>query len=104
MGKRGGGEEGDREKGIRAGITLDDCGIVNPCRVARAPLISFPVCFSLFFYLSYSFSPSFFLSFSLPPSSPSSTLPAAAIARLFSLSSLLSLSHSPLLLVLPILA
>lgn len=43
----GGGEEGDGEKGIRAGITLGDCGIVNPCRVARAPLISFPDSLSL---------------------------------------------------------
>lgn len=36
---RGGGKEGDREKGIRAGITLGDCSIVNPCRVALVLLL-----------------------------------------------------------------
>lgn len=56
--KRGGGEEGDGEKGIRAGITLGDCGIVNPCRVARAPLISFPDYFTRTLHLSLSLSPS----------------------------------------------
>lgn len=49
---RGDEKEGDEEKGIRAGITLGDCGIVNPCRVALvlllflSPVLS--ICLSLF--------------------------------------------------------
>lgn len=41
-------KEGDGEKRIRAGITLGDCGIVNPCRIALvlllflSPALSFP--------------------------------------------------------------
>lgn len=76
----GGGEEGDGEKGIRAGITLGDCGIVNPCRVARAPLISFPDYFSLSLSLSFSLS--------------TPTLSVASIARLLPLSSSPVLSSS----------
>jgi len=71
-------KERDREKGIRAGITLGDCGIVNPCRA----LLS---CFSYFFLR---------LSFSLfhPPSSRPPTLFVAFIALLFPALLLLSLS------------
>lgn len=85
---REGGKEEDREKGIRAGITLGDCGIVNPCRA----LLS---CSSYFFPR---------LSFSLfhPPSLRPPTLSIAFIALLFpallflsvSISLSLSLSHS----------
>lgn len=32
-------KEGDGEKRIRAGITLGDCGIVNPCRIALVLLL-----------------------------------------------------------------
>lgn len=49
---RGDEKEGDGEKGIRAGITLGDCGIVNPCRVALVLLLflspALSICLSLF--------------------------------------------------------
>lgn len=49
---RGDEREGDGEKGIRAGITLGDCGIVNPCRVALVLLLflspALSICLSLF--------------------------------------------------------
>lgn len=45
---RGDEKEGDEEKGIRAGITLGDCGIVNPCRVALVLLLFLSPALSLF--------------------------------------------------------
>lgn len=45
---RGDEKEGDGEKGIRAGITLGDCGIVNPCRVALVLLLFLSPALSLF--------------------------------------------------------
>lgn len=62
-------KEGDREKGIRAGITLGDCGIVNPCRVALVLLLflspALSICLSLFHPLHCR------PPFSLPSSPPS---------------------------------
>jgi len=78
---RKGGKEGDREKGIRAGITLGDCGIVNPCRVALvlllflSPTVS-PL--SLSISLALSLSRSLYLSF--PPSLLPPTLSVSSIA------------------------
>jgi len=67
--KRGDEKEGDGEKGIRAGITLGDCGIV-PVALLSCSSYFFPRC-SL--YLSVSFPPSSLRRppFPLPSSPPS---------------------------------
>lgn len=94
---RGGRKEGDREKGIRAGITLGDCGIVNPCRVALVflsflspTLLSLSLSVCLFVCLSLSHPLYYRPPFSLAPS------PFCFVHMPFSLfpSLLLSLSFS----------
>jgi len=90
--KRGDEKEGDGEKGIRAGITLGDCGIVNPCRVALVLLLFLSPLLSLFVCL-------FSTLFSSPP-----TLSVTFIAPFRSSSLPLSLVLVSLSPVLPILA